>query len=67
MKLYLLLAAANALKAPNRRSLLAATGAALAAPLTGQPAVAANDERALATVFTIVVVRETRTGGGEWR
>ena len=44
MKLYLLLAAANALKAPTRRSLIAATGAALVAPLTGQPAVAANDE-----------------------
>ena len=44
MKLYLLLAAAHALKAPTRRSLLAATGAALVAPLTGEPAVAANDE-----------------------
>ena len=44
MKLYLLLAAANALTAPTRRSLIAAPGAALVAPLTGQPAVAANDE-----------------------
>ena len=45
MKLIVLAATAvHALKAPNRRSLLAATGAALVAPLTGQPAVAANDE-----------------------
>ena len=43
MKLYLLLAAANALKAPTRRSLIAAVPA-LVAPLTGQPAVAATDE-----------------------
>ena len=34
MKLYLILAAANALKAPTRRSLIAATGAALVTPLT---------------------------------
>ena len=44
MKLYLLLAVtANALKAPTRRSLIAAVPA-LVAPLTGQPAVAATDE-----------------------
>ena len=42
MKLYLLLAAANALKAPTRRSLIAATGAALVTPLT--KAEAATDE-----------------------
>ena len=44
MKLYLLLAAANALKAPTRRSLIAATGAALVAPLTNAQAEAATDE-----------------------
>ena len=46
MKLALLAATAvHALKAPNRRSLLAATGAALVAPLTkAEPALAVTDE-----------------------
>ena len=44
MKLYLLAAAAHALKAPTRRSLLAAVPA-LVAPLTkAEPALAVNDE-----------------------
>ena len=47
MKLSLVAAAlgsTTALKAPNRRALIAATGAALVTPLVSQPALAAKDE-----------------------